>query len=132
MTVAPWFKYLIFQFPGWVFAGTGLFLAERWQWMPPWLAIVCFCGWVVKDLLLYPFLRRAYEPDITGAARLIGARGIAEGDLTPHGYIRVRGELWRAVVSPADRVAKAGAEVEIVNADRMEVAVRVVDNDPRR
>lgn len=100
--------------------------------MPPWLAIVCFCGWVVKDLLLYPFLRRAYEPDITGAARLIGARGIAEGDLTPHGYVRVRGELWRAVVSPADRVANAGAEVEIVNADRMEVAVRVVDNDPRR
>lgn len=86
---------------------------------------------MLKDLLLYRFVRRAYEPDLTGVARLVGARGIAQGDLAPNGYIRVRGELWRAVVSPADGVIPSGAEVEIVSAERMEVFVRVVEAEPR-
>lgn len=131
-TVTPWFKYLIFQFPGWVIAGMVLLFIERWQWIQTWLAIACFCGWVLKDLLLYRFFRRAYEPDVTGAARLIGARGVAEGDLAPHGYIRVRGELWRAVAGRADGVVRSGTEVEIVSAERMEVFVRVIDSDSRR
>jgi membrane protein implicated in regulation of membrane protease activity len=104
-----------------------LFFIARWQWLPNWLAVTCFCGWVLKDLLLYRFFRRAYEPGVTGSARLIGARGIAEGDLAPNGYIRVRGELWRAVVNPADSVVRSGTEVEIVSAQRMEVFVRTID-----
>ena len=128
-TVTPWFKYLIFQFPGWVVAGTVLFFVERWQWLPKWLAFVCFAAWVLKDLLLYRFFRRAYEPEITGAARLVGARGVAQGDLAPRGFVRVRGELWRAVASPADQAVRSGTEVEVVRAERMEVFVRPVDGN---
>ena len=98
----------------------------HWEFIPKWLAVVCFLGWLLKDLLLYPFFRPAYEPGITGSARLVGARGVAEGDLTPNGYIRVRGELWRAVVTPTDGVVRSGTEVEIVSAERMEVYVRAV------
>ncbi|HMA81488.1 MAG TPA: NfeD family protein, partial [Candidatus Binatia bacterium] len=130
-TVSPWLRYLIFQIPGWVIAAAVLFSLAHWQWIPAWLAIACVCGWVLKDLLLYRFVRRAYEPDLTGVARLVGARGVAEGDLAPNGYIRVRGELWRAVVSPADGVITSGAEVEIVSAERMEVFVHVVEAEPR-
>jgi membrane-bound serine protease (ClpP class) len=88
-------------------------------------------GWLVKDLLLYRFVRRAYEPDLTGVAKLVGDRGVAEVDLAPSGYIRVRGELWRAIVSPADNVVKSGTEVEIVSAEGMEVFVRAIDEKPR-
>ncbi len=98
----------------------------QWEFLPKWLAVACFLGWLLKDLLLYPFFRPAYEPGRTGSARLVGARGVAEGDLTPMGYIRVRGELWRAVATPADHVIHSGTEVEIVNAERMEVLVRAV------
>jgi membrane protein implicated in regulation of membrane protease activity len=100
----------------------------HWEFIPQWLAVLCFVGWLLKDLLLYPFLCRAYEPGVTGLARLVGSRGTAEGDLAPTGYIRVRGELWRAVVRPADQVVRSGAEVEIVSAERMEVFVRAVDS----
>jgi membrane-bound serine protease (ClpP class) len=125
--VSPRLKYLIFQIPGWVITAAVLERLWHWQFIPKWLAVVGFCGWVLKDLLLYPFLRRAYETDIkTGSAALVGARGIAEEDLAPHGYIRVRGELWRAVVSPPDQVVNAGAEVEIVSADGMRVFVRTI------
>ena len=123
----PWIKYVLFQIPGWFIAATVLLFIARWQWLPNWLAVLGFCGWVLKDLLLYRFLRRAYEPSVTGPASLIGARGIAQGDLAPNGYIRVRGELWRAVVNPADNVVRSGTEVEIVSAQRMEVYVRTID-----
>jgi membrane protein implicated in regulation of membrane protease activity len=125
-TVSPWFKYLVFQIPGWVITAMVLIGLTHWQFLPKWLAVACFLGWLLKDLLLYPFFRPAYEPGVTGSARLVGARGVAEGDLAPMGYIRVRGELWRAVATPTDHVIRSGTEVEIVNAERMEVLVRAV------
>ena len=122
----PPIKYLLFQIPGWILSAIVLMLLWHWKFIPQWLAVLCFVGWLLKDLLLYPFFRRAYEPGVTGSARLVGSRGIAQGDLAPTGYIRVRGELWRAVVSPADQVVRSGSEVEIVSAERMEVFVRAV------
>ena len=63
---------------------------------------------LVKDLILFPFVWRAYDTDPTRAANsMIGARGIAKDRLAPSGYIRVRGELWQAEVMgdglPIDR-----------------------------
>ena len=40
------------------------------------------------------------------------------------GYVRVRGELWRAVATPGDVLLKSGTEVEVIKADRMELLVR--------
>jgi membrane-bound ClpP family serine protease len=54
---------------------------------------------------------------------------VAEENLAPQGYIRVRGELWRAVATPADQVVNAGTEVEIVSADGMRVFVRAIANE---
>ena len=99
-------------------------MAVHWQWLTWPIAAAGIAVWVVKDLLMFPFLRRAYEPDVTGAARLAGERGVAEGDLTPRGYVRVRGELWRAAAVSHDEPIAAGMEVEIVGAERMELTVR--------
>lgn len=128
--MTPWLRYLLFQIPGWIITAAVLFSLWHWQFIPAWLAVIGFFGWVLKDLLLYPFLRRAYETDAkSGSAALVGARGIAEQDLAPQGYIRVRGELWRAVASPPHRVVSAGTEVEIVSADGMQLFVRPVADD---
>jgi membrane protein implicated in regulation of membrane protease activity len=129
--VSSWLKYLIFQVPGWIGAGIILVGLAQWQWLPSWLAAVCFVGWLIKDLLLYRFFRRAYEPDVTGAARLVGERGVAEGDLSPEGYVRVRGELWRAVANSGAEVISSGTEVEIVSAERMQLAVRAAPRKSR-
>jgi membrane protein implicated in regulation of membrane protease activity len=122
--LSPLIKYLLFQIPGWIISATVLMVLLRWEFITPWFAFLGFVAWLLKDLLLYPFFRRAYEPGVTGSARLVGSRGVAEGDLAPAGYIRVRGELWRAVASPANCVIRSGTEVEIVSAERMEVLVR--------
>jgi membrane protein implicated in regulation of membrane protease activity len=44
--------------------------------------------------------------------------------LNPHGYVRVRGELWRAIAVPEGQVVTAGSEVEIVDAEGMNLFVR--------
>ena len=126
LSVSPPIKYLLFQIPGWIIAAAVLILLVQGEFIAGWLAILGFLGWFLKDLLMYPLLRRAYEPDLTGSARLIGSRGVAEGDLTPAGYVRVRGELWRALASPADTEIRSGVEVEVIGADRMEVFVRAI------
>ena len=130
--MSPPIKYLLFQIPGWIIAAAVLTALVHWEFLTKGIAVLCFFGWLLKDLLLYPFFRRAYEPGVTGSARLVGSKGIAEGDLTPKGYIRVRGELWRAVASPADHVLRSGTEVEIIGAERMEVFVRALDSQLER
>lgn len=123
-------KYLVLQIPGWIITAAVLTTLWHWQFIPQWLAVLGFFAWVLKDLLLYPLLRPAYETGVkTGSAALVGARGVAEENLAPQGYIRVRGELWRAVATPADQVVNAGTEVEIVSADGMRVFVRAIANE---
>ncbi|MBU4274140.1 MAG: NfeD family protein [Planctomycetes bacterium] len=85
-----------------------LALVRRWVDIPAWFVWGLVGLWVVKDLILFPFVWRAYDTDRAGAANcMVGARGIAKDRLAPSGYIRVRGELWRAEVMgdgpPIDR-----------------------------
>jgi membrane protein implicated in regulation of membrane protease activity len=128
VAVSTWLRYLLFQIPGWLLAAGGALALWRWEFLPPWLCIAGFCAWALKDLALYPLLWRVYEIDRrTGAEALIGARGFAQEDLEPSGFVRVRGELWNATVLASERMIAAGVEVEIVGAERMTVFVRAVD-----
>jgi len=71
--VSPWIKYILFQIPGWFIAGAVVTALAYWNFIANWLAISGFVGWLFKDLLLYPFFRRAYEPGVTGSATLVGS-----------------------------------------------------------
>lgn len=74
---------------------------------------------------MYPFLRTAYESGVkTGAEQLVGARGIAQDELSPRGYVRVRGELWQAELRPSDRPIQPGSPVRILAAEGMTLIVK--------
>jgi len=125
--MSTWQRYLLFQIPGWLIAAAVLLGLSHWKLLPPWLGIVCFFAWVLKDVMLYPLLHRAYQTNVkTGLQALVGARGFAHDDLSPKGFVRVQGELWNARALPADQMIVAGTEVEIVSAERMTVFVRTV------
>jgi membrane-bound serine protease (ClpP class) len=59
----------------------------------------------------------------TGKEALIGARGIAVGDLKPQGEIRVLGEFWRAKAK--DEWINKGEEVEVVDMEGLFLTVRL-------
>ena len=93
-------------------------------------ALICFAAWMLKDWILYPWLKSAYKvSNRTGSKTLIGYKGVAESHLAPEGLIRVRGELWRAVASPRDLIIRTGIAVEIIDTDGMTVFVRPVKED---
>lgn len=107
-------KYLVIQVPGWVLVATILTVLGRWIDLPLWAAVGLFFVWVVKDLVLYPLLRPAYESNGKSAAeRLIGVHGIAEEPLAPSGYIRVGRELWRAEALEWDKPIPQGSRVRV-------------------
>lgn len=64
--------------------------------------------WLVKDIILYPFVWRAYDPEYQKHDNpLIGQTGIAQENLNPSGYIKLNGELWRAkAIGENETIAK--------------------------
>ena len=122
-------RYFLFQVPGWLIASLVLLIARHWEVISTSTALVCLLCWVLKDLLLYPWVKLAYRSQPIGANALVGSTGVADGDLTPEGFIRVRGERWRALANPVDSSIRAGAKVEITGAERMTVFVRALPED---
>ncbi|MCS6953067.1 MAG: NfeD family protein [Bryobacterales bacterium] len=118
-------RYLLLQIPGWILVALILAGLHRWAGLPLWAAATAYAVYVGKDFLLYPFLRRAYEPDPrSGVERLVGQRGVAETDLSPDGFVRVRGELWGAELEPAGARALRGDPIVVTGARGMTLRVR--------
>jgi membrane protein implicated in regulation of membrane protease activity len=111
-------RYALLQLPGWILAAAVLYALHRWLGLPLWVAGILMVADLAKDVLLFPYLRRAYETDErTGAERLIGARAEVYEPLDPTGYVRIRGELWKARLSSGETGALAGSYVRVENAE---------------
>jgi len=92
-------KYTLLQLPALVFLALILHLIRVWVQMPAWLIWGLVGLWVVKDVILFPFVWRSYDQDRhTDANTMIGLRGIAKERLAPSGHVEVHGELWQAEV----------------------------------
>ncbi|MEW6273009.1 MAG: NfeD family protein [Thermodesulfobacteriota bacterium] len=119
-----WLRYALLQLPG--AAAAGALLLAFWDdtGLPAWLGALAFVAWIAKDVALYPLLRRAYEPPAaSGAARLIGSRGVAREELRPYGHVQVQGEIWRARAAAQDVPIAAGADVVVCGAERLTLLV---------
>ena len=112
---SAFWRYTAFQIPGWLIAAGGGVFLYRTMDVPVWVASGVLVVWVIKDYALYPLLRRAYELDERRPIeRLIGEQGTASDELAPTGYIRVRGELWRARFTDDRQRLEAGSLVEVI------------------
>ena len=119
-------KYLLFQVPGWLVAGTLAWAARGWFGLPDWAAVTAVVLWVLKDFVLFPFLRVAYEPHDGRDRRLLGSRATAADTLAPEGFVRVGSELWRAHARGGVRI-EAGARVRVHEVQGLTL---VVDAEP--
>jgi membrane-bound ClpP family serine protease len=107
-------RYLLFQIPQWFVLALFLWLLIDQNAAPLWATQVFFIVWVLKDLAIYPWVRRAYETDVkTGAERLIGATGITQEPLDPEGFIKINGELWKARVDAANQPVDRNSRVKV-------------------
>ena len=92
-------RYAVFQVPAMALLVLILILVRPWVNIPAWIAWGIITLWVVKDVILFPFVWRAYDTGRAGTANsMVGARGTVKDRLAPSGYVQVRGELWQAEV----------------------------------
>jgi membrane protein implicated in regulation of membrane protease activity len=118
------FRYCLFQLPGFVAVAALLVALVQWWGLAPRLAALFLALWVLKDLALYPFVRKAYEPRSGGGAdALVGSLATARDRLDPDGYVRVGHELWRARVrgGPVEK----GAPVRVLEVRGLTLVVEV-------
>ena len=109
-------RYILLQIPGWLIAAIVLLEAHRWFALSPWIAGGILMALIIKDFVIYPFVRTAYESNAkTGAEQLIGVQGVAQKELAPQGQVRVRGELWRAKVAPDSQPVARGEQVRVLD-----------------
>ncbi len=116
-------RYVLLQVPEWVLVAIVLYGLRLWLNLPGWAALLVFAIVVVKDFLLYPFLRRAFETDRrTVLDRMLGESGVVIQAIAPRGYVKVRGELWRAEAYGGGEIP-AGARVRVVASHSMTLTV---------
>jgi membrane protein implicated in regulation of membrane protease activity len=94
----PLLRYALLQVPDVVLVALILCALRTWWGLGDALAWALMALWLAKDALMYPFVRRSLSDggERVGAAALIGAEAVADGDLAPRGRVRLRGESWQA------------------------------------
>ncbi len=107
-------RYAFYQIPGLGIFVMILILVRQWIHLSEWVFWGLILLWVVKDIVLFPFVWRAYERDrLKELHSLIGKEGMVVDRLTPQGYVHVHGELWQAEASVDDRPIEEGEIVSI-------------------
>ena len=117
-------RYLLFQIPGLLLLVGALVAATRWWGLSVEWAFAIVGAWIAKDAVLFPIVRRAYEPDGAAPHGPIGAHGIADTAIDPEGWVHVGPERWRARRAPdAAGPIPAGSAVRVVGLRGHELVV---------
>ena len=117
-------RYILLNIPGLVAVILILIIIQHWIALPVWLFLSIIAFWVVKDMVLFPFVWRAYDSRGSGRSRsMVGESGIARERLAPAGFVLVRGELWRAEIIDDGPPIEIGQPVKIVKMDGLTLFV---------
>jgi len=124
----PVLRYWLLQIPETLVLALILFMLHRYEIINAALGALLLLAWIIKDALLYPYVRAAYEDAPYGRSALIGSPAVAEQDLDPSGFIRVRGELWKAESETGEDISR-GSPVQITGHDGSRMFVRVREEE---
>ena len=120
--------YIIFNIATGLLKGAVLLLVILWLlplWginIPAWGLILVVVAFLIYEIVTFRLGRRTLEikPAIWSEA-LVGCCGKATTPLIPEGYVKVNGELWRALSS--DTSINEGDDIVVVELDRLTLRV---------
>ena len=93
------FRYALFQLPNLFILILVLSILRYFLKIPGYAILIVIGFWILKDIALYPFVGRFYDPDYQKDwFSMVGKKGIVKKSLKPKGKILVKGELWKAEV----------------------------------
>ena len=123
-SLATILKYALFQLPEIAVIAVILIFLEKWGVISARVAYGLIAAWIIKDVLLYPFLWKAYTfGSAKDANPMIGQVGSVKDRLAPTGMISVRGELWKARITDGAQPVEKGRHVRVVSIDGLTLMV---------
>ena len=121
-------KYAVLQLPGLGLIVIILVVLRRWVELPLSWLLGSVALWLLKDILLYPLVWRAYDPQSSSPhSSMLGRQGLSKARLEPAGYVEVSGELWRAEIAQGSAPIAEGDRVRVVDAQGLTL---IVELDP--
>jgi membrane protein implicated in regulation of membrane protease activity len=123
-------KYTLLQLPELAFLILGIHYLQEWIHLPSWAIWVICLLWIAKDVILYPFVWQAYDWGGRHGDGLVGEKGVARGDLSPLGYVAIRGELWRAQLKDHRLTIQTGQPVKVSDRDGLTLTVEPLEIPP--
>ena len=107
-------RYALLQIPFTALVVVALILLREWVDLPIWFICALVALLVIKDIALFPFVWRAYDPESPALTnQMEGAQGIAIEDLHPTGYVEIGAERWHAEVTGDDPSIRRGQRVRV-------------------
>ena len=123
-------RYTLLQLPAIALLVFVLLFIQRWVNIPPWVFWGSLTFWVAKDVILFPFVWRAYDWDRSGKQNaMVGAWGTTRERLAPSGYILVRGELWQAEVEGGGPPIERGERIKVQGMRGLTLLVTPADKE---
>jgi len=126
-------KYFLLQLPGQIAFILILVLARQWLEAPAYLMLGLLGFWVGKDIFLFLFLWRFYDPNqYPDRFRMVGRKGFALTRLHPDGYVEVQGERWQAGIYEEQASIEQGEAICIEAINGLKLTVRPCTEDQPR
>lgn len=118
-------RYFLLNLPGGLVLAGILFMVRLRLDLPGWFIALSLLVWVIKDVILFPFVWQSYDwerPGISGV--MTGSVGIVKKQLAPRGLVQINGELWKAISVGPEEVVERGSMVRVI--EREGLVLRVV------
>jgi membrane-bound ClpP family serine protease len=117
-------KYVSIHLAELVLLVIALLLLRYFLGISAWLVATIVVLWVIKDTVLFFKVWRSYAFDDNSPMRkLMGLEATAVYSLEPAGYVRVKGELWRAEVRDERHPVQRGERAIVVGMREMTLIV---------
>ena len=123
-------KYILLQIPELILLIIALFIFKKFIDVSTWLMITIIAIWVAKDIAIFPKVWKAYDSNNpTPMEQLIGMDGIVMDNLNPVGYVKVKGELWKAATRDPRFPVKKGDKIKVSDVKGMTLIVETSNNN---
>ena len=116
-------RYYLFQVPGWALTAVLVAVLHAWLGLPVWVALTVLGVVVLKDVIFYPFLRRAYQLEASAPPASWACAASRGMPSIPTGTFTSTASCGARTQKPARPRSRRGADIRVVQGQRMTLTV---------
>ena len=125
-------RYSLFQIPSLIIIMLLLYLIDRWYGLNNIIMMSIIAGWILKDIFLFPFVRKAYHiREHDKSKMMLYEKGTAVKAIDSIGFVRINGELWQAELADSNDPINKNDPIEVTEICGLKLKVKKMrSSDP--